>query len=156
MNTSELEQSTSYKGENLGFPFEIVRWGLERGQFRPMNDGRGCWNYYVYVMESRTTNFNDLWLQGELKEFSVSGTQYMSYDHYDHALDRDCDWHGGVTLWEQNDQCPRQRRIKIGCDYSHLFDVERGTGYTLDEVLRDCLHTIDCVSKIVQLKPRRP
>lgn len=152
MNISKLSVKHTYTGEHLKLRFKIARWGLERGEFLAMNDGRCCWNYYVYLHELALSNFNDFWLEPEVKEFSVVGTKYVSYDYYSSPLSH-VDWHGGVTFWEgHNLLIPGQRAIEIGCDYSHIFDQERGYDYELAEVLSDCLRTIKQIHPLLSFK----
>lgn len=152
MNISQLAKSQIWKADHLSLPFEIVHWGVERGKFLAMNNGRGCWNYYVYLLEGKIANFNDFWLEPEVKEFSVGGTKYVSYDYYSSPLS-DVDWPGGVTFWEgDNLLIPGKRSIKIGCDYSHLCDQERGYDYELSDVLSDCLHTIEQIHPLLTFK----
>lgn len=152
MNISKLSVKHTYTGEYLKLRFEIARWGLERGEFPAMNNGHGCWNYYVYLHERALSNFNDFWLEPEVKEFSIGGTKYISYDYYSSPLNN-IDWHGGITFWEgHNLLIPGQRAIQIGCDYSHLFDQERGYDYELTDVLSDCLRTIEQIHPLLSFK----
>jgi hypothetical protein len=152
MTITDLSTKHTYTGEHLGLTFEIARWGVERGKFPPMNNGKGCWNYYVYLHERKLANFNDFWLEPEVKEFSPGGAKYVRYDYYFSPLSS-VDWHGGVTFWEgHNLLLPGQRAIQIGCDYSHLFDQERGYDYELTDVLSDCLHTIEQIHPLLTFK----
>lgn len=152
MNISELSTKHTYTGEHLGLCFEIAHWGVKRGKFLPLNNGKGCWNYYVYLHERKLTNFSDFWLNPTIKEFSAGGTKYLYYD-YDSSPLSSIDWHGGVTFWEgHNLLIPGQRTIQIGCDYSHLFDAERGYDYELSDVLSDCLRTIEQIHPLLIFK----
>lgn len=152
MNISDLAVKQTYSGEHLNLNFEIIHWGVQRGKFPPMNNGKGCWNYYVYLHERKLTNFNDFWLEPKVKEFSPGGTKYVSYDYYSSPLSS-VDWHGGITFWEvHNLLIPGQRVIQIGCDYSHLFDQERNYDYDLTDVLSDCLRTIEELHPLLSFK----
>lgn len=152
MNISELSVKHTYTGEHLGLRFEIARWGVKCGKLPPLNDGKGCWNYYVYLHERKLSNFSDFWLEPKVAEFSPGGTKYMDYDYYSSPLSA-IDWHGGVTYWEgHNLLIPGQRAIKLGCDYSHSFDQKRGYDYELSDVLSDCLHTISQIHPLLSFK----
>lgn len=149
MQISELEQAIHYKGTHKGVSFEIVRWELERGDFPAMNEGRGCWNYYVFVAEWKTENFESLWLHSTIKEFSPGGTKWEDFDYYASPLSVGS-WHGGITFWEQGG-LPGQRYIKIGCDFNHYWDMERE--YSLENVLVECLETIEEILPLLEFKP---
>lgn len=152
MSISELAIKRTYTGEHLGLRFEIAHWGVERGKFPPLNNGKGCWNYYVFLCECKLTNFNDFWLEPKVNEFSPSGTKYMSYDYYSSPLST-VDWHGGITYWEaHNLLIPGQRTIQIGCDYSHFFDQELDYDYELSDILSDCLRTIEQIHPLLSFK----
>lgn len=149
---SDLSVKRTYTADHLTIPFEIVHWGKERGKHEPLNNGRGCWNYYIYLLESRLTNFQNFWLEPEVKEFSPGGTKYLYYDYFSSPLSA-VDWHGGITFWEgDNILLPGHRSIKVGCDYSHYFDEQRGFDYTLEDVFADCLHTIEQIHPLLSFK----
>lgn len=152
MNPDQLALKQTFTGEHLNLRFEIARWGVQRGIRPPMNNGHGCWNYYIFLHERTVQNFNDFWIDPEIKEFSPGGTKYLSYDYYSSPLS-DVFWHGGITFWEgHNNLLPGQRSIQIGCDYSHLFDQEHGYDYDLPFVLRETLRTISEIHTLLTFK----
>lgn len=120
---------------------EIVHWGVDREDttFEPLNGGKGIWNYYITVFESLVPLelFNSLWLDNE--------------SNYDLAPFSQVEWHGGVTSYKKLSQTPGCRSVKIGCDYSHLFDEERGYDYTLEEVTADALETARQLKELYKL-----
>lgn len=140
MTLQDLQHSETWRGKSSRLPFEIHRWGLVRGAFPPMNDGRGCWNYYIYLLERDVANFSAFWLDGVVKSYSdiPGSSRYIDYDYLSSPLDV-CTWHGGLTFWEQSG-LDGQRVIKMGCDYNHLYDQYRS--YDLDCVLYNTLDTI--------------
>lgn len=151
----KLDKAIKWSGQHNNLSFEIVHWGVERASSHSLNNGKGCWNYYVYLSESKIENFSSFWLEQEIKEFSVGGTKYLHCDYYNSPLS-DVYWHGGVTLWEPlNERLLGQRIIKIGCDYSHLFDQENGYDYTLEDVYSDCIHTIEELQALLVFKNKK-
>lgn len=126
-------------------PFEIVFWGEGT-----MCDGKGMWNYYVFLSERQIGNLSLFYRKAELKEFFPGGTKYLSYDEDCSPLSK-VYWHGGVTFWEQTDL--PYKLIKIGCDYGHLWDQERGYNFTLEDVTSDCLRTIEELSTLLTILP---
>ena len=147
----KFDISQTFKGIIDKIPFEIVRWGVDRASGQALNDGKGCWNYYIYLLESKIENFSDFWLEPELKEFSKGGTQYLSYDYYKSPL-YSIHWHGAITFWEGTNAILTHRSIKIGCDYSHLWDMERGFDTELTDVYADVLQTIEGLLPLLKIK----
>jgi len=146
--------NTTSSGSYKGLSFEIARWGVERESHEALNNGKGCWNYYIYLSERSVENFKDFWIEPEVKEFSIGGTKYLSYDYYNSPLSN-IFWHGGVTFWEGgNPQLLGQRYIKVGCDYSHAWDADRGYDYELSDIYAEVMQTIDEMLTLLQLKPR--
>lgn len=142
----------TYSGDINKIPFEIVHWGVDRASGSSLNNGKGCWNYYIYLLESRIVNFNDFWIQPKLEEFSPGGTKYLSYRYYNSRLS-DIHWHYGITFWEGTDLIPGRRSIKVGCDYSHLGDEERGYNTELADVYTDVQQTISELLPLLTFKP---
>jgi len=153
MSLPKFNTSHTYKGTVNQLPFEIVHWGVDRESGKPLHNGKGCWNYYIYILESQIENFADFWLTPELKEFSVGGTQYLSCDYYSSPLSK-VHWHGGVTFWEGNNDIPTRRSIKIGCDYAHLWDMEGGYDTELVDVYADVLQTTEELLALLKLKTK--
>lgn len=151
MNLPKFDISRTYKGTANKLPFEIVHWGVDRAFGEPLHDGKGCWNYYIYLLESKIENFSDFWIEPELKEFSPGGTQYLACDYYSSPLSN-IHWHGGVTYWEGNNDIPNRRHIKIGCDYAHLWDMERGYDTELVDVYADVLQTTEELLPLLKIK----
>jgi len=146
--------NTTSSGTYKGISFEISRWGVERESHEALNNGKGCWNYYIYLLERSIENFKDFWIEPEVKEFYIRGTKYLDYNYYTSPLS-DIFWHGGVTFWKGgNPLLPGQRYIKVGCDYSHLADMERDYDYELPDIYSDVMRTIDEMLPLLQLKPR--
>jgi hypothetical protein len=143
MKPNDLQYRITYSGTHKNISYEIVHWGINRGEYTPLNNGNGCWNYYLYISERTWENFSDFWLPSEVCEFSPSGTKYFNIDYYSSPLNVD-QWHGGITLWEQkNAELAPQRYIKIGCDYQHLHD--QGRYYDVSDLVADVYATIDAI-----------
>lgn len=146
-----FDVSHTFRKTHDKIPFEIVHWGVERASGKSLNNGKGCWNYYIYLLESEIENFSDFWLEPELKEFSSGGTKYLHHDYYSSPL-YNIHWHCGITFWEGTDLIPNRRSIKIGCDYSHLYDEQRGYDTELSDVYADVLKTISELLPLLKFK----
>ena len=131
----EHRKSETFSGKYLGIPYEIVSWSF---------DGKPKWNYYVFLIEKQIPDvFPSLWLDGKPVSFGGK-TTYISYD-YENTLISNLDWHMGCTFYEKITGFEGQTKvIKVGCDYSHLYD--EGRHYSLSDIEKD---VIDCINSLV-------
>lgn len=158
ISAKDLERKDTWTGTHLGISFEINHFGVERGKHSALNEGKGSWTYYIFILERQLENFNDFWLQCEVKTFSdtPNSSYWESFNYYESPLSK-VSWHYGVTYWSQgNEKIPNQRYIKVGCDYSHLWDQETGYNETIGTVLSDALTTIEEIVPLLKLKPFKP
>ena len=99
------------------------------------------WTYYIYL---RLDLFQDkelaesLWLTAEKPDERFE-TKF--YRYYNNKLINNLWFHGGCTWYSKEYDSNDNRVIKIGCDYSHLWD--EGRHYTIDGVLEAAKATID-------------
>lgn len=133
---------------------EIVHWGVDRedSNFQSLNYGKGCWNYYITLFEHDLPPelFKALWLEDEKIRFCPESPERITHD-YMRASFNNVNWHGGVTYYNKLGQVEGHRGVKIGCDYSHLFDAERGYDYNLEEVIADALETAKQLKELYKL-----
>lgn len=146
MTTLKMAQEWQGVSEE-GLPFEIRFWGEP-----DMCDGHGMWNYYVYLYEAqfRPEDWVKIWLPvGGWHEWASGKRPW--YDYYNSALSVD-NWHGGITFFEKEIRGDtEEKRVKIGCDYGHSFDRDRGYMYNVDYVEQEARAT--CKSLAEYLKP---
>lgn len=122
---------------------EVCHWGGtgERGDFEGLNNEKGVWNYYITIPERIISDkFEELWLLDKLERFSEASPERVTQD-YMSAPFSNVDWHCGITYYEKLGQIKGHRLVKMGCDYSHLYDSDRGFNYTLEEVCLDAMQT---------------
>lgn len=143
----KLDHAEYWSGQHLGLHFKIVHWGIDVQHYQ----GHGNWNYYVYLSERNTPNFEEMWLPDKVQKFSPESHGFVSQDYYGLSANG-ADWHGGITYYAKLGHMVGYRAIELGCDYAHLFDSERGYDYTLNEVLYDCLGTIKQLVEILDIK----
>lgn len=90
----------------------------------------GTWAYYLLVREQM---YPDQW-----SEFSCMRDE-NGFEHSGPAFDR-VEFHGGIS-WSSSEPYFDRRTmrewggVKVGCDYSHIWDEERGYPDTYDSVL---------------------
>lgn len=142
------EKQDVWRGSHLDFSYKIVHWGQETS----INEGKGQWNYYIYIQEPRVPDFESLWLEPKVVKILPTSKGFISYDYYSIPPSR-IDWHGGVTFYAKHGEVPGYRVIELGCDYSHLWDMEAGYTTTFEDVLYDCEQTI---TQLNELYPEVP
>lgn len=142
MTPDTIRSKTTWNGTYKGLHFEITHWGVDCPH--PRNNGKGCWNYYILLHEHRVANFSDLWFPNSLVRWSEKSPERCLVDDYYKSPLADVFWHGGVTFWESdNDAFPGHRRMKVGCDYNHLWNEENYHPENLQTLLFDAKETID-------------
>jgi len=148
MNTiSDLVESTNWKAQLHGIHCEIVRWP-NPARKRYHDELEWNWNYYCLLLERETKPelWPAVWLEDKMVDWGIT------HDYYAAPFSAEIDWHGGVTFYQKYPNIEGRRMVKIGCDYAHLCDYERGYDYTLEEVFADCLNTAKQLSEIFLLE----
>lgn len=114
-----------------------------------VNDGKGIWCYYIYVLEARCKPdvFATLWLEDKLIQYTPVSPVRITHDY--ESLLADCEWHGGATYYDKHGHSAGHRAIQIGCDFSHLWDAEQGFEYALDDIVQEANRTAELVAKEV-------
>ena len=107
------------------------------------------WTHYIHVCLDQlpVERREELWLPAEVKERSVSGRKYITYDYYKGVVG-DIEFHGGCTFYEKKgglDNAPRW--VKIGCDYQHIWDD--GYYYNETDVEREAKESIDSLHSLI-------
>lgn len=124
-------------GDYKGVDFEINNLTSSPNDIYP--SGETHWTYYLHLRLNGIPEENDpdsYWL-----ERKKNGT-YRYYAYYKHSVMSDLDWHGGITWYSKERGFDGEERvIKIGCDYSHLWD--EGYYHDLEDVKNDCKRTIE-------------
>lgn len=137
-STPSLRPQRTWQGQHRGISFKIVSWGKSRDETYGFPSGN--WNYYVYIPESKSPRFEEIWLADEEKQWGGSGTKYISHDYYASILGS-VEMHGGITFYSKHGHTPGHRCVEIGCDYQHLWD--EGKYYDENDLLADAMTTID-------------
>lgn len=135
----ELKENKTKKWTGIykGVGFEINNWQTPPNSIEPKE--KDCWTYYLYLHLDRIPEENkpnSYWLKGRKDRNRVY------YDYYKHDVMTEIDWHGGITWYSKEHGFDGSGKvIKIGCDYSHLWD--EGRFYDLETVKFDCKRTIE-------------
>lgn len=142
----ELRHKDVWNSEYRNVRYEIMRWRL----------GGNCdgshimWNYYLYLpIEQIPEKARHFFILHAEKSTLPSGRYYFNYSG--RPVIDELDWHGGLTFYEKEYGVRREFvGVKLGCDYGHHFDEQRGYPYTVEYVDREARHTID---KLHELMP---
>ena len=125
-------KTRKWSGIYRGVNFEINNWQNKW-------DGKENWTYYLILFLDRIPEENNpksYWLRGR-KNYG-----HILYDYYEHPVIGNISFHGGCTWYSKERGFDGDEKvIKIGCDYSHLWD--EGRYYNLNIVISDLRNTID-------------
>lgn len=139
-----IDAHMDWKFEYREIDYKVSHWGLGS-----MCDGHGMWNYYIYLREQQigVDQFGRIWLRAQYK--TLGGKRlHKTYDYYVAPLNQ-IEMHGGMTFYKPcGDKKQNNRYVEIGCDFGHLWDHERGYGYSLAEVRRDAEKCIESVHEL--------
>jgi hypothetical protein len=127
-----IQWRSDYKDIGILLSFHGYREGEHYGQ--------GTWCYYLLIDERmfNSKDWKKMWFKPVMYDWGMS----HEYHHFP-----DVDFHGGITFYEQGEQYDRKtgkkfKTLKVGCDYAHLWDSERGYPDYYDSVLFDAKHSV--------------
>lgn len=143
---ADFEKSAArWNGEHQGIRYELSWHGMS--DYSPQ--GTWCWYIYVTSEQFSAEDWAKLRLEHEDKQLSPESTfcRFYNYDRFP-----DLEAHGGWTFGEMDSYCGRdgseQERVKVGCDYNHLWDRESGYWQGRDAIEQDAKHSIDLLCKM--------
>lgn len=135
-NPPEFRESKIWFSSHKGLGIEIKNWDLGE---------KPKWNYYIYIYEHAfPTQFEELWLPDEVREWTPGGTKYV-YHNESSLWTSDVDWHCGVTYYCKHGQAEGFRSVCFGCDYSHYWD--EGKSYSLEYVKQEAIRTAEQIAE---------
>lgn len=113
----------------------------------------GIWCFYVFLNEQAVPNFSALWLEDKVYRYKPDAPGRITHD-YMASIPSGIEFHGGITYYAKHGHTEGFRCVELGCDYNHLWDSERGGGYTLEEIKDDVKRCIDSIYTTGLLKPQ--
>lgn len=120
---------------------EINSWPNEH--LKPLTKS---WTYYVTIHESYCKDFEKLWLEDKEVQFGPTPPKHITHDYYIDEFNN-LKLHYGITYYEKGGQLKGHRYVKVGCDYSHLGDMERGYDFTLEQVYAEATYSARLVKE---------
>jgi len=129
-----LDSHAEWRREYRGVAYLIAWWG--RSEYQPT----GIWNMYLLLPEPMFPGDTFQRVLCPKKTTTFAGREREVYDYM--GFPDLAGFNGGVTYYDilSNDE---GRVVKVGCDYNHLWDGERGHPENLDWVDRDARRAID-------------
>lgn len=104
------------------------------------------WTYYLLIRLNRIPEENNpesYWLKGEADKKGYVNYKYMSTEPICNI-----EFHHGITYYSKVSGFDGANKIiKIGCDYSHLWD--EGRHYSLESVKNDVIMSINSFKGLV-------
>lgn len=134
---NKLEHKDVYKFEYRGITCEIEHWGVG-----VMCDGKGMWNSYLIIRKKQ--------LPKNFKKLIPSVFQYRDRKDFNYGeINKYFEFHGEITYFNAlvDPITMEIFGIKVGDDYGHLWDSERGYQYDIEEVKRNAEKNIDTFIK---------
>lgn len=133
-NLNYTQKTTSYKGFYRNIVFEIAKNYIS-------NTTRYWGTYYICIDIHKIPekyNPNSFWLENIYDD----KTKYSFYDYDKHEKLSSIYFYSGITFYSKIYVRPETfKRIKVGCDFNHLWDEE--TNYTYDDISKNVIKTID-------------
>ena len=134
----ELRHFDSWRGKYRGVNFEIIKW-----QFQIVE--KDNWNYYLIINEQQfPIEVRDKYVLPPLKD--EKGRLYYEYGKSDDwsNIDAHCGW----TFYDiLGGHANTPRVVKIGCDYTHLWD--EGRRYDEEGIIQEVKQSIDMLHEAV-------
>lgn len=142
--------STSWRDRHKDIMFTISHHGVSD------HNQSGIWCFYIHLNEALFCNvvdFDKFWREKKVIEFN--GSFRETYDYNDIP---DYGFHSGITYYETSHLTGKcgatHRAVKMGCDYAHLWDMERGYPYSLETVKQDAINFINKMTDNIKFKSK--
>lgn len=131
--------ATTWKRDHKGVSYTLSHHGISD------YNNQGTWCFYIHIHDNIFVNPDDFKLFDREAELVESFGRYReSYEYYTVP---DYGFNGGITWYSKDYFVDRdgtkRTTLKIGCDYAHLWDMERGYPDTLETVDFDARKLID-------------
>jgi len=125
-----IDKVIVYRGTHKGVNWEINHIERSYGEW---------WTYYIFLRKDRMKPEEFKLFNAPLETYDLGGKKRKIYGY---SKIPDIDLHCGCTFYEKNkDDDLGYFYLKIGCDYNHIWDEEKG--YCLEDIIADVKKSID-------------
>lgn len=130
-----LTHSDKWRGRHRSFGFSISR----TEPFYPISSSmKYTWAFYILAnAQSFPEDIRDQYIIA-----AKPGKSWQRYDYSSSAWE-ELEWHGGVTYYAKHDAEGEFPVAEVGCDFQHLWDMERCEDYQLDNIEFEARRCID-------------
>jgi hypothetical protein len=135
------EEQKLWRGSYRGIQYKVSLRAIGR-DYTPASEG--IWCFYIFLNEDKVKDFAPLWLEDEIYKYKPEAEGRITHEYYCEPF-KSLEFHGGVTYYAKHGHTEGFRTVEIGCDYNHLWDMERGYGYRIEDILYDVRKCIDSV-----------
>lgn len=139
-----LKGATQWKGEHEGVSYLLSHHGYRRGDEYPRAEpSPGTWCYYLLIPEQM---YPHRWA-----EFACTRDEKHGYESRGPAWD--CVEFDSEITWSSSEPYFDRKAmrafdaVKVGCDYAHLWHMERGYPDTYESVRADAIRTVNSLLK---------
>lgn len=136
----------SWTGRHRGIHFEICKHMMDA-------EGGPWWNTYIVLNNRYNKDYLEYLWTDEVRTYTRFNGKVVKYQDAKNDWNY-LSWNGGVTFYEQRDEPDWEfRSIKVGDDYQHSWDYERGRGFLdLDYMVMKCKKMIDELIELMKEK----
>lgn len=142
-----LSSAARWHGTHQDIGYELSWHGLS--EYSP--EGTWCWYISITSEQFYPDDWARLRLEQQDREFAGSIRRHWDYDSFP-----DLDAHGGWTFGEMATYLAttgkEHERVKVGCDYAHLWDREGGYYEGRTQIERDVKRSIE---RLTEMFPKR-
>ena len=138
-----LQGGTTWRKDHEGISFELSHHGHRTGrEYASADPHPGTWCYYLIIPEQM---YPHRW-----QDFACFRSEYGYESHgpaFEHDMfDSEITWSSSQPYWDRKTE--RQwDASKVGCDYGHLWHMERGYPDTFQSVEADARRTVEAFLK---------
>lgn len=133
-----LKGSTTWKGDHEGVSYILSHHGHRRGDEYPSAEYHpGTWCYYLLIPEQM---YPHRWADFAVSRGEYGGTQGDAFQH--DMFDSEITWASSEPYYDRK-AARMWDAAKVGCDYGHLWHMERGYPDSYNSVTADAKRTID-------------
>lgn len=142
-----LRGATTWRGEHMGVRYKLSHHGYRTGdEYKGAEPHPGTWCYYIMIPEQMYAHRWQDFACTVLHGFENPG---KAFDH--NMFDTE------ITYSRTEKEMDRREGrffdlVVIGCDYAHLWHMERGYPDTLESVRKDAIQTVE---KFLSANPDR-
>jgi hypothetical protein len=148
-----LSSASKWRDQHKGISYELS-WHGRSEEYSP--EGTWCWYILVNSEQFYADDWAKLRLEKQDRQFMSAGSwhRHWTYDNFP-----DVEPHGGWTYGEMSTYLGKDGQeyelVKVGCDYSHLWDRESGYWQGKSDVERDVKHSIDLLVEMFHDDPEQ-